>query len=332
MERSVVLAAPGPLDARTGGYIYNARIADGLRDHGWRVELLELDASQTFADVPTGTIVIADSLALDTMADVIERESSRLRIVALMHQPRGTTAECRALRAASLIVVTGTAALPLIERCGVPAGRVVVVEPGTDRPPLPSPRQATPGATTELLTVATLNAGKGHETLLRALASLREAAWRLTCAGSLTREPTTAERVRATAASLRIADRVTFAGELDATALAGCYGRADVFVLATRHETYGMAVAEALAHGLPVVATTTGAIPALVGNEAGLLVPVDDDAALGAALARVIGDAPLRQRLAEGARRRREALPTWADAARRLADALQAVRVASARG
>ena len=54
------------------------------------------------------------------------------------------------------------------------------------------------------------------------------------------------------------------------------YDRTDVFVLATLRETYGMAVAEALAHGLPVVSTSTGAIPALVGTDAGLLVAPGD--------------------------------------------------------
>ena len=93
-------------------------------------------------------------------------------------------------------------------------------------------------------------------------------------------------------------------GELDAARLHECYDRADVFVLASLQETYGMAVAEALAHGLPVVSTTTGAIPDLVGADAGLLVPPGNIEALAGALARVIGDARLRARLADGAKTR----------------------------
>ena len=95
-----------------------------------------------------------------------------------------------------------------------------------------------------------------------------------------------------------------------------CYDRADAFVLATRQETYGMAVAEALAHGLPVVSTKTGAIAGLVGDVAGFVVEPGDSAAFTAALTNVLEDPRLRGQLAEGARRRRIRLPTWEDAAR----------------
>jgi glycosyltransferase involved in cell wall biosynthesis len=106
----------------------------------------------------------------------------------------------------------------------------------------------------------------------------------------------------------------------------------DVFVLATHQETYGMAVAEAIAHGLPVVATVTGAIPELVGNDAGLLVPVGDREALAESLARVLSDPDLRVRLADGARLRRNRLPTWDEACRRMANALNRLCRANADG
>ena len=110
---------------------------------------------------------------------------------------------------------------------------------------------------------------------------------------------------------LELEDRVALVGELDAAGLDECYDRADVFVSASLQETYGMAVAEALARGLPVVSTTTGAVPDLVGADAGVLAPVGDIDALAGALARVIGDAPLRARLADGAKRVRERLRSW---------------------
>lgn len=122
---------------------------------------------------------------------------------------------------------------------------------------------------------------------------------------------------------LGLDNRVAFVGDLDADALERCYDAADAFVLATLQETYGMAVAEALAHGLPVVSTTTGAIPALVGAEAGLLAPPGDVPALADALTRAIDDGGLRARLAAGARRVREHLPTWDHAAARMTAALE---------
>jgi glycosyltransferase involved in cell wall biosynthesis len=343
---SIALVAPGPLDARTGGYIYNRRMTEGLRRQGWVVNTIELDASfpcpgadalqhagRALADIPNETITLVDSLALGAMPQVITREAARLTIVALVHQPlvaatgfdrftraRWEDGERRALRATALVVVTGRAALPFIARAGIPRGQVVVVEPGTDRADVRRPIPQSDSI--ELLCVGTVNQGKGHETLLEALASLRDLPWRLTCAGSLSRDPTTAQRVRHTVGRLRLEDRVSLVGELDSPALEACYERAHVFVLATQQETYGMAVAEAVAHGLPVVATMAGAIPELVGNDAGLLVPVGDTEALAETLARVLNDANLRVRLAEGARLRRNRLPTWEEACRRMADAL----------
>jgi glycosyltransferase involved in cell wall biosynthesis len=341
----VVLVAPGPLEARTGGYIYDRRIVEGLRHLGWQVDVLELDstfphptpdalehANRALAAVRAGTITIVDSLALGAMPEIVTREASRLPVVALVHLPlaaaigldredavRFEDGERRALAAAALVVVTGTAALPLIATYDVDASRVVIVEPGTDRAPLAHGSRTSP---LELLTVATLNPGKGHEILLEALSAVRDEAWRLTCAGSLTRDPATATRVRTITARLQLENRVSFVGDLDRRALAACYDRADVAVLATQQETYGMAVAEALAHGLPVVATMTGAIPDLVGDDAGLLVPVGDTRALTTALARMLRDSTLRARLAEGARRRRDRLPTWDAAARVMSTAL----------
>ena len=116
-----------------------------------------------------------------------------------------------------------------------------------------------------LLCVATLIPRKGHDLLFRALASIPHRNWRLICAGSTERDPATVERLRAQLEADGIDDRVELVGDLDAARLAVQYDRADVFVLPTLHEGYGMAVAEALARGLPVVSTATGAIKELVG-------------------------------------------------------------------
>ena len=343
--RSVVFVVPGRLDTPTGGYLYDRRMTEGLPQHGWSVEIRELDesfpyptsealehAARVLADVGDGTCMLVDGLALGAMPAVIEREASRLRIVALVHLPLATdvgidrdtaarlaAAERRSLGAAALVVVTGTATLPILAEYGISHDRVVVVEPGTARGPL---ARGSGGSPLQLLSVATLNPGKGHEILLQALASIPHSGWYLTCAGSVTRHPATVDRVRATMRRLGLAERVLLVGELDALRLADCYDRADVFVLATLQETYGMAVAEALAHGLPVVSTTTGAIPDLVGHDAGLLAPPGNTGAFAGALGRVLGDAGLRARLAEGARRVRDRLPNWEHAAKQMAGAL----------
>ncbi len=341
----VVFVVPGRLDTRTGGSIYDHRMVEQLRHRGWAVDVRELDgsfpypvpaaldeASRVLGALPAGTTVVIDSLALGAMPDIVSREASRLRIVALVHLPlaadvsldretalRFDQAERRALGAATLVIVTGTATRSMLARYGVTSERVLVIEPGTDRAPV---ARGSGGPSVNLLCVATLNPGKGHRTLLTALAAVPERRWHLVCAGSLTRHPDTAAGVRARVAALGLDDHVSFAGDLEGPALAAAYDGADLFVLATVQETYGMAVAEALARGLPVVGTSTGAIPELVGEDAGLVVPVGDSAALAAALSLAIGDSACRARFAAGARRARNRLPTWEQASAKMADAL----------
>jgi glycosyltransferase involved in cell wall biosynthesis len=348
MTKAAALVVPGSLDARTGGYIYDRHIVDGLRAMGWAMDVKTLDdsfprptasavahAEDVFAALPDGTVALVDSLALGAIPEIIERHGSRLRIVALVHLPlaadvgteeeaaaRFAVAERRALSVASLVVVTGRATLSLLAGYDVPASRVVVIEPGTTPAPL---ARGSGESRLQLLCVATLNQGKGHEGLIRALAAVSSRDWQLTCVGSLTRDPPTVARVRAIIRECRLEDKGLLAGELDADALEACYDQSDLFVLATLRETYGMAVAESLARGLPVVSTATGAIPDLVGSDAGLLVPPGSVPALTDALARFMNDADLRARLAAGARGVRPSLPGWEITIGKMAAALESV-------
>jgi glycosyltransferase involved in cell wall biosynthesis len=346
-HRSVVVIVPGPIEARTGGYEYDRRMVVGLRARGWSVEVRELDgsfphptsaalddAARVLAAIPTRTAVLIDGLAFGAMPAEVERETSRLRIAGLIHlqlaaeigigqdmAARLEASERRAIAAASLVIVTGKVTAAALASSGVASHLITVVEPGTDRAPLARGSHEGP---LHLLCVATVNPGKGHDILLRALAvAAPEGNWRLTCAGSLDRHPLTVQRVRARLRTDGLEARVSLVGDLDAATLAGCYDEADLFVLATLHETYGMAVAEALARGLPVVSSATGAIPDLVSDEAGLLVRPGDPGALTDALSQVLGDARLRARLAAGARRVRDRLPTWDVAVGKMAAALE---------
>ncbi|HUE89633.1 MAG TPA: glycosyltransferase family 4 protein [Vicinamibacterales bacterium] len=342
---SVTFAVAGRLDARSGGSVYNRRMAEGLARRGWIVDVQELDdsfpfpttealqhASDVLASVEPDRLVLVDGLAFGAMPDVIAHQAARLRLIAIVHLPlaaavgldaavagRFALSERRALAHATHVIVTGEATRSLMADCGLWHNDVVIVEPGTDRAPLAA---GSGSADVNLLTVATLNPGKGHQTLIEALALLSHGRWRLTCVGSVTRHPETADRVRATVSRLGLEAQVSLAGELNEKRLDACYDRSDVVVLASLRETYGMVVAEALARGLPVVATATGAIPALVGNDAGLMVPPGDRVALADALSRMIDDAAFRARSAAGARRVRERLLDWDEAARRLEAAL----------
>ncbi len=343
----VAVVVPGPVE-RTGGYIYDRRVIEGLRQLGWSVDLVVLSGSYpfpddsaravaagTFATFPEGRTVIVDGLAFGALPDLVEAHARRLRLVALVHLPlsadvtrdsvtraRLACGEERALTAAALVIVTSDATVPMLAGYNLPPDKILVVEPGTDRSAVArgSARRASDDGPIALLCVATLNPGKGHGLLLAALARLRDRPWHLTCAGSLTRDPDTAARVQNLIAELELTDRVSLVGDLDEAALAAAYDRSDLFVLATLQETYGMAVAEAIARGLPVVSTITGAIPRIVGD-AGLLVPAGDVEALTAALSRLMQH-DHRARCAVAASRMRDALPTWDQACARIAVAL----------
>jgi len=344
-DRTAVLVVPGPLDRLTGGYGYDRSIIDGLCRLGWSVTTRELAgdypmptaadraaAATVLASLPDETLVIADGLALGALPAEIEQEQRRLRVVALVHHPlaletgldRETAArlkadERRALACARHVVVTSPATAALLADYDVGPERVAVVEPGTEPA---SVARGSQSSSVAMLCVATLTPRKGHALLFRALASLAHLPWTLTCVGSVDVDRSTTDRLREDLASLAIANRVSLVGEMVGAALAARYDAADVFVLATHFEGYGMVVAEALARGLPVISSTTGAIPALVGQDAGLLVPPGDGDALARALRRFFEDEPLRRRLADGARRVRAALPTWDDAARKMSRVL----------
>jgi glycosyltransferase involved in cell wall biosynthesis len=119
---------------------------------------------------------------------------------------------------------------------------------------------------------------------------------------------------------------VRLLGEVTAEALDAFYASADIFVLASYLEGYGMAHAEALARGLPIVATAAGAVPHTIPSTAALLVKPGDTNALARALARVLDDAELRETLARGARAARERLPTWVETCSRFDTELRAIR------
>jgi glycosyltransferase involved in cell wall biosynthesis len=339
---------PGDPETRTGGYEYDRRMAAGLRLLGWNVRVHGLhgayptptaaeraDAARRFAALPDGTRVLVDGLAFGALPEIMVAEAGRLRLVALVHHPlaeetglaveaagRLAASERAALGAARRVIVTSAATAAALAGYGVEPGRCVVIEPGTDTAPL---ARGSGGASPVLLSVATLTLRKGHALLFDALARIRDRAWRLECVGSDEREVATSAQLRARVEALGLSDRVFLRGEAGPAALATAYDGADLFVSPSLYEGYGMALAEALARGLPVVATCTGAAAAMVGRDAGLLVPPGDVAALRAALARLLDDPALRRRCAEAAARVRARLPRWDQACAELARALEAV-------
>jgi glycosyltransferase involved in cell wall biosynthesis len=340
MSLPLHFVVPGPIDQRTGGYIYDRRIVAGLRALGWTVAVHELAGSfpkvdegarraavQMIDGMPPAAVPVIDGLALPVFAELADRLPQPW--VALVHHPlaleTGLTPaeaaayaelECPLLSSAARVIVTSEGTRRDLAAYDVEDRRIGVVLPGTDPGPL---AKGSGGPGLALLCVASLTPRKGHLVLLEALAGLAALDWRLVCVGSAERDPACARAVVAALERLDLYKRVELAGEHGEAEVAPYYDRADLFVLASYHEGYGMVLAEALARGLPVVSTTAGAIPDTVPDGAGLLVPPGDPAALAAALRRVIAEPELRADLMAGARAARRGLPGWDDAARAFA-------------
>jgi glycosyltransferase involved in cell wall biosynthesis len=289
-----------------------------------------------------GSLVLVDGLAFGVLPELARTHARRLRLVALVHHPlhaeTGSDAarqralfesERDALACARLVIVTSAATAAQMRESGLVQRLPAVVEPGVQRAPLREPRgepaRAGSAAHARLLCVATLTPRKNHLGLIEALATLRELPWTLRCYGSLTASAATVAAVRARIASLGLGERVELCGEIDGDALEQVRRDSDLFVLPSLYEGYGMAVAEAIAQGLPVIATRTGSAAALVGADAGVLVEPGDAAGLRAALRELLADPVRRERSAAAARARSAHLADWDAAAARFAALLAGV-------
>jgi glycosyltransferase involved in cell wall biosynthesis len=289
----------------SGGNTYDRRVCDGLTALGWSVREHAVPdtaaVARALARIPDGALVLLDGLIASPAPDALVPEADRLTQVVLLHMPLGDAREREVLEAAAAVVVTSEwARRRLGELYGL---RVHVAEPGVDAAGL-APGTAAGDA---LLCVAAVTPGKGHDVLLDGLVTVGDLPWRCTCVGSLDCDPVFAGEVRR-----RAPDRVRFTGPRTGAELDRAYAEADLLVLPSRAETYGMVVTEALARGLPVLASDAGGVTEALGHGgAGLLVPPGDPAALGAALRRWLGDAELRGRLRRAARDRRATLRDW---------------------
>ncbi len=339
-------AVPGNLCAATGGYAYARALIAAMPEAGWRLSPVELPAGfprpsaadldaadRALGETPPGAPVLVDGLAYGVLPRTLLDRLDR-RWVALVHHPlaqesglspaeaaRLRASEREALAAAAMVVATSPhTAAALATDFGVPRHRLHVAMPGTRR----VVRARGSGEVPVLLCVATVTVRKGHDVLVRALGALSDLPWRARLIGSLEREPATAARLREEVRAAGLEERIVLEGEVSAETLERAYAEADMFVLPSRHEGYGMAFAEAMAHGLPVIGCAVGAVPGTVPEAAGILVPPDDAQALAAALRGLLGDPASRRHFADAAWACGRALPTWHDTARAMAQALEA--------
>ena len=312
---------PGPSETPTGGFVYDRHLLRALRREGLLADVIVIPgawpdpaaatiaaAAGRIAGLADGDALLVDGLAFSPLLEELEANRGRLRLIALVHHPladelgpggpdygRLFDRESRALALAQGVIVTSATTACRLADFAVPKSKIRVVRPGVaSRSVLARAGAARAGRIRHrrgvpptLLCVASLTPRKGQDVLLRALAGLRRLGWRLRLVGP-ERDPAFARRVRRLAHALRLADRIGFVGPLSPARLAREYDAADLFVLPSHHEGFGMVVAEAAAHDLPIIASDAGAIAEAAEGSRHRLVPPGDPPALALALRRFL--------------------------------------------
>lgn len=334
----------------SGGNVYDLRVCQGLAAAGWRVCEIPLPGAwpcpeanarhalgRALASLPDGAQVLADGMVACGVPEVVVPHARRLSLTVLVHLPlaaeTGTPPQVAAvldareretLQAASAVVATSPwAGEQVTKRHGLDPRRVHVAVPGVD----PAPLAPGTDGVSQLLCVAALIPRKGQDLLVEALATLPETVWTCRLVGPSRRDPRFAAALARRIDEAQLSDRVHLIGPRSGAQLARTYAEADLVLVPSRAETYGMVVGEALARGIPVLATAVDAIPQTLGRTddghvPGMLVPPDDVGALARALDEWFTQPALRQRLRKAARDRRRSLPTWDTTVACLAEAL----------
>lgn len=323
----------------TGGFVYNTQLMRELGALGWEVKVLDLPegfprpdvaarerSAGLLAGLPDGALVVADQICFSPLANVLAREARRLCLVMIFHHPiakeEGLAADDRAsfmaaeraaLSCCRLIVTTShTTAGTLVAEYGVAPEQIVTALPGMDRPAL---MELPSGEVPQLLSVGAVIPRKGYHVLIEALAGLAHLPWTLSIVGDLERAPDYVDQLRAQIAAAGLDGCVVLAGGIAPADLDALWRSTHVYVAASLHEGYGMAVAEAIARGIPTVTTGADAIRDWLDPDAALIVAESSPEALRAALVRVIAEHMLRAELRARALAAAARFPSWSDAA-----------------
>lgn len=326
----------------SGGNTYDRRLCEELPAWGWTVhEHLVAGAwpnpnpsdrarfDELLVDLPDNSVVLVDGL-IASAAEALVGAARRLRVVVLLHMPDATErVETAVLNAAAGVITTSEWSRDrIVADNGVAADRVFVAIPGVD----PAEHAVGSAAGGNLLVVGPVTPAKGHDVLVAALAQLANLEWHCTCAGAHDLEPDFAQSLVAAAARAGIADRLVLTGPLSRLAIGERFSETDLLVSPSRRESYGMAVTEALARGIPVMATDVGGHREAIGQVSdgtlpGTILPTDDADGLAGALHTWLTDPDQRIRWRQSARIRSRDLAGWPETARTVAAALEAIRV-----
>lgn len=334
---------PGAIDRPTGGSRYDREIVQALRDIGQPVRVYELSGhfpgpdrtaavslSHTLTSIADGQTVLIDGLVLGGLPECLQAHRNRLRLIAILHHPlcleTGLTTtqaatleqlERDALASCHYVIATSMHTKNQLHALNLYRGPIAAIQPGCEPGPL---NNAPSSDTLHFICVGSLTPRKGQDVLLNALQQCPASMppWHCQLIGSTDLAPEYAPMIAQIITRYGLEERVTITGPLSAEQLLQAYGTADCLILPSRYEGYGMVVSEAMAHGLPVITTTAGALADTLPPDAGLAVAPDDAAALSQAIQQFMADAQLREALREGARAARNNLVPWSARAKTL--------------
>ena len=343
LDDSVLFMVPGDPQQRTGGYRYVGQLVSAINQAGRKARVQGLEGrfpipdavaesamDSALANCEDGACVVLDGLAMGGLPAVVEKHAARLRLVALVHHPLADEtgisdqdraflfdSEKRALAAVSHVITTSRATADRLKDFHVPPEAVQVIEPGADtiaiRPK--TARQLAESGELQILCVASLSPRKAQHQLVQALAALQHLRWHCTFVGSTDRNREYSQQVAGQIQNLSLDERISMVGELGDEALAEQYQSADLFVLPSVYEGYGMVIDEALAAGLPVVTTNGGAL-ASTGKRPGVRQypagSVDD---LRDCLETCLSNTSILQEMTSAAGKSSESARQWSDAA-----------------
>lgn len=335
----ISFAVPGDLNLPTGGYAYTRRVLAEWKALGVPAKVIPLADSFPFptdADLRKADDALAGDgpYLIDGLAYGAFPENLAARIgpksIVLVHHPlcdeQGLGPEAASsleegertalIHAAGVIVTSPLTGRELASRFGVPEATIAI--PGTD----PAPQAPMRGKPPRLLSVGAITPRKGYGLLVEALAACRDLDWTCEIVGADDRDDAELARVRRAIADAGLMDRIVVRGEVEDVGAA--YLGADLFVSSSLHEGYGMAVVEAMAHGLPVVTSMAGALKETA--PVARLVASGDATALAEALRPMIADSEARKTLGSECRTFAAGLPGWPETAQIIASTVDKLR------
>jgi len=345
----ILFIIPGDINLPTGGYRYDKAILDCWQEAGISYDLISLEGNYPFpsdsekaaalarveALAGSGDIAVIDGLAGGVLPEFIASLSMHMPVVSLLHHPlcleNGLeyeaaksleVSEQKGLKSISHVITTSLETKYMVNTLfGVPLEEITPVVPGVNRDQLSI---GSADACKNLLCVGSMIERKGHRVLIEALYHLTHLNWHLDCVGAMDFDPKCADEVRSLISKYALHDRITLHGAVLDEALRDAYHSADLFVLPSLYEGYGMVYAEAIVRGLPVIGTSAGAIPDTVPETCGILVEPNNVAALTKAIDEMLKDPQVLADFKKGALDAGPSFPVWKESANEFFKVLEA--------